>query len=172
MRHIYVFICIVFCFTMVLYCAAQEFAVPQNYTLEKPEDYVKYEADVLKCIDYLESIPLDDESAKTRDANAFLLKWITGSPEVAIELNTYIVELCDKNKEFIMLFMGGWTRYALQNPDSVNSLKGNIAGLESIIKVYEQGQGVRRDKKVEKIIKLQEEGELEDWVKDQIKKNN
>jgi hypothetical protein len=71
-----------------------------------------------------------------------------------------------------MLFMGGWTRYALQNPDSVNSLKGNIAGLESIIKVYEQGQGVRRDKKVEKIIKLQEEGELTDWVKDQIKKNN
>ena len=172
MKYKYVFICVTFIFAMLLHCAAQEFEVPQNYKLEKPEDYAKYEADVLKCVDYLENIPLDDESAKTIAANAFLLKWLEGSPNVTIELNVYVVELCDKNKEFIMLFMGGWTRYALQNPDSVNSLNGNMAGLESIIKVYQQGQGVSRDKKVEKIIKLQEEGELADWVKDQIKKNN
>ncbi len=172
MKGIKVFTGIIIILVMVLRGAAQEFAVPQNYKLEKPEDYAKYEADVLKCIDYLESIPLDDESARTIAANAFLLKWMQGSPNVTIELNAYIVELCDKNKEFIMLFMGGWTRYALQNPDSVNSLNGNMAGLESIINVYKQGQGVSRDKKVEKIIKLQEEGELEDWVKDQIKKNN
>jgi hypothetical protein len=172
MRRIFVLICIAFCFATVFHCAAQEFEVPQNYKLEKPEDYVKYEADVLKCIDYLENIPLDDESARTIAANAFLLKWIEGSPNVTIELNAYVVELCDKNKEFIMLFMGGWTRYALQNPDSVNSLNGNMAGLESIIKVYKQGQGVSRDKKVEKIIQLQAEGKLEDWLKEQIKKNN
>jgi hypothetical protein len=172
MKHMYVFICVTFIFVMLFHCSAQEFVVPQNYKLEKPEDYAKYEADVLKCIDYLESIPLDDESAKTIAANAFLLKWMQGSPNVTIELNPYVVELCDKNKEFVMLFMGGWTRYALQNPDSVNSIKGNMAGLESILKVYKQGQGVSRDKKVEKIIKLQDEGKLENWLKDQLKEDN
>ncbi len=168
MKHMYVFICVTFIFTMLFYCAAQEFAVPQNYKLDKPEDYAKYEADVLKSIDYLESIPLDDSSEKTVKANAFLLKWLEGSPTVTIELNAYVVKLCEKNKEFLMIFMGGWTRYALQNPDSVNSLKGNLAGLESIIKVYKQGQSVSRDKKVDTIIKLQEEGKLEDWIKAQL----
>jgi len=80
MRHIYVFICIVFALQcIILRCTG--ICGPAELHTENRKTMLNYEADVLKCIDYLESIPLDDESAKTRDANAFLLKWITGSPE-------------------------------------------------------------------------------------------
>jgi hypothetical protein len=155
--------------SLICFCAAQEFEVPPDYKFEKKEDYARYEQDVLKCIEYLENIPLDDESALTKDANAFLLKWMTGCPYVKIELNRYVVKLCTENKEFIMLFMGGWTRYTLQHPDSMDSFKGNLAGLESIIKVYQSGRGVSRDKKIEYIIDVQKEGKLKEWLEAQLK---
>jgi hypothetical protein len=95
---------------------AQEFEVPENYKLETKEDYIKYESDVLKCIDSLENTPLDDKSEKTKNANIFLLKWMTGTPIVTIEMNSYVLDLCKKNKSFVLIFMGRWNKYALENP--------------------------------------------------------
>lgn len=59
--------------------------------------------------------------------------------------------------------MGGWTRYALQNNYSKDSVQGSIAGIKSAIKVYKTGL-LKKDKEMDKLIALDEKGELETWV--------
>jgi len=65
--------------------------------------------------------------------------------------------------------MGGWTRYSLQNNYSSDAVMGSIAGIKSAIKVYKAGQ-LEKDKEMQKLIDMDEKGELETWVKKKLKK--
>ncbi len=150
---------------------AQDFEVPKKYKLKKNEDFAKYEKDVIDCVNWLENTPINEEPEKRKDAYAFLMAWMTGSPSVTIELNESILGSIDNNKELVLIFMGGWTKYAIENPiDQKDQIKCTLAGLKSVIKVYKMGNGIKKDKNVEKIVKLDDNGELEEWVKNQLKK--
>ena len=152
------------------FAMAQNFEVPKNYELKKAEDYAKYEKEIIDCVNWLENTPIDEERAKREEANVFLMVWMTGSPNVSIEINASILGSIDKNKELLLIFMGGWTKYAIENPiDQKDLIKCNMAGLKSVIKVYKMGNGVKKDKNIEKLAKLDESGGLEKWVKDQLK---
>ena len=64
--------------------------------------------------------------------------------------------------------MGGWTRYVLQNAYSKDGIQANLAGINTAIKVYKMGNGLKKDKEMEKIIALDENGGLRDWVTKQL----
>ena len=141
---------------------AQEFQVPTNYSLVKVEDYAPYEQDIVNCVKWLADIPIDQNTEKRKEANAFLLKWITGSPNVKIELRQDVAPFMISNFEMMMAFLGGWTKYSLETRDFSNPLKGNIAGIENVIYVYKKNKKViGKDKDIEKYIKLQSKGQLE-----------
>lgn len=61
--------------------------------------------------------------------------------------------------------MGGWTKYSLENNYSKDNVQGSLAGLKSVIKVY-KNLSLKKDKEVEKLIELDNNGELENWVKE------
>lgn len=148
---------------------AQEFEVPADYSFESASDYAKYETDILNCIDWLESSPLGFQPEKRKDAAAFLLTWVSGSPDVSIELNEKMIWYIESNPELLVIFLGGWTRLAIQNPaDGKDVVKGSLAGIESVLKVYKKGVGVADDKQLNKLIKIQAKGGLEKWVAKQV----
>lgn len=149
---------------------AQDFQVPKNPVLKKKEDFAKYEKDVIACSNWLENTPLDKEVSKRKDASAFLLTWVSGAPNVTIEINQKIVNFTEKNPDLLMIFIGAWTRFALENPDAAKDMtKGNLAGLRGVIKFYQANleKGIKKDKNVENLVKLEKEGKLEAWVKEQ-----
>jgi hypothetical protein len=149
----------------------QDFQVPKNYKLAKNEDFAKYEKDIIACVNWLETSPLNKEPEKRKEANAFLLSWITGSPTVSVGINANIVNFNENNPELLMIFMGGWTRSVLESkPQDNDQVKGNVAGLRSVIKVYKMGNGIVKDKKIEKLFKLEEGQELNKYVEEQLKK--
>jgi len=140
---------------------AQEFQVPTNYNLVKVEDYAPYEQDVLNCIKWLTDVPVDQNIQKRKEANAFLMKWMIGSPDLKIEIRPDIVNFVS-NPEMLMAFMCGWTKYSLETRDFSNQIKGNIAGIENAILVYNKNKkAIGEDKNVEKWSKLQSKGTLE-----------
>ena len=59
----------------------------------------------------------------------------------------------------------------MENPDQKdNKIEGNLAGINSILDYYEKGKdyGVRKDKKVKKLLKKRAEGKLEDFISKQL----
>ncbi len=145
---------------------AQNFEIPANYNLEKPEDYAKYENDVVNCIDWLMEAPVNEQAAKRKEANAFLLKWLSGSPDVHIEINPQIVTFMESEPELLMIFMSGWAKYSIENKDPKNKVAGNMAGIEAVIKYYTKNKAyLKKIKEVEKYIKMKEKGKLEEHVK-------
>jgi hypothetical protein len=141
---------------------AQEFQVPVDYKLVKVEDYAPFEQDVINCVKWLSDTPVDQNIGKRKEANAFLMKWIMGSPNIKIDLRP---EFVMSNPDLLMAFLGGWTKYSLETKDFSDKVKGNVAGLENAIDMYNKNKkATGKDKNIEKYIKLQSKGKLEEEV--------
>ena len=149
---------------------AQDFKVPKNIILEKPADYKNYEKDIISCTNWLENSPLDKDKEKRKEANSFLMLWLTGTESVTINLNTDITsKYFDKNAEFIFIFMAGWTRFSLEHNYSSDPQKCYYEGFKSVITVYKRGIGIIKNTEMDHLVKIFDKGELANWIKEKVK---
>jgi hypothetical protein len=133
------------------------------------EEFVASEQKILATIEWLEITPFDKDVEKRTNQKALLVAWLTNSPTVTLEVNADVLTFTKKNPDLMITFMGGWTKYSLQNNYSSDNIQGSLAGIKSAIKVY-KNLSLKKDKEVEKLIELESKGELENWVKDKMKK--
>ena len=137
----------------------------EGIRLETPEDYAKLEPIVIKAFDWLMANPADQEVEQRKAFGAFLIQWLTGAPNVSIALSEKIISYsnCD---ECLIIFMGGWAKYALESKDFDNPFKGNLAGTESIIEFYQKNKkALGKNQAIQKLMQLQEDGELKSYIK-------
>ncbi|PWK79790.1 hypothetical protein LX99_00250 [Mucilaginibacter oryzae] len=150
--------------TFSLAVKAQTFHVPENYVLKEKADYAKYEEDVIKGIDWLQDTPWALEEQKRMETNAFLLKWMQGNPAVNIEINSSVAKMTDKNPPLLITFMGGYTKYALQNKTGFNKDKANLAGVKAVIDKYVLETDHKNNSLLNKLVKIDKEGKLSNWI--------
>lgn len=158
--------------SILLLSSATTFAQNQELLDGLPttkEEFIASEKKVLATIDWLENTPIDQEPGKRKLQNAMLVSWLTNSPTVTLEINADVLTFTKKNADLLILFMGGWTRFSLQNGYSKDAVQGSLAGIKSAIKVYKSGL-LKKDKEMQKMVDLDEKGELEAWVKTKLKK--
>lgn len=144
---------------------AQDFEVPKNYSFKTQADYDSYEAEVLKGIEWLLNTPIKTQPQKRIEANAFILQWLTGTKTVSITIKSEIVTFMEPNNDLLMIFMCGWARHVLQTGDNKNNLAGNLKGVEAVMDFYTKNKDdLRKDKNVEKYLKMKNEGTLEAYI--------
>jgi len=135
------------------------------------EEFVKSEPALLNTIDWLENTPVDQETDKRKTQYATFLAWLTNSPTVTIIFNANVMPFTKKNSDLLFIFLGGWARYSLQNAYSKDEAKGSLAGIKSVIKVYQaNSKSLKKDKQMDKIIELDTNNKLEEWIKEQLAK--
>lgn len=160
-----------FCLTLFTYSIS--FA-QSNELLDKlpstKDEFIASEKKVISSINWLEDTPLDQEAEKRKAQYALFIAWLTNSPTVTVEVDSKILTFTKKNSDLLIIFMGGWTKYCLENNYSTDNVKCNVAGLKSAIKVYKKDIGIKKDKAMDKIIELDDKGELEKWVTEQLSK--
>lgn len=144
--------------------SAQEYKIPDNVKYSKEADYTTYEPEVLKTIDWWMNTPLNVQPEKRREATDFLIMWLTGSPSVSVEIKTEIMNFAKPNPELMMAFMWGWTKYAIETKDS-GKVASNIKGIEAAIDFYTKNREfLKKDKAIEKYIRMKEDGKLEEYI--------
>lgn len=132
--------------------------------------YLKSEKNVLATINWLENTPLNQDAEKHKQQFSLLTGWVMNSPTIDLTLDEGVVTFTKENKELLTFFMAGYTKYALENNHSKDEVQGSIAGVRSAIKVYKKGVGLKKDAAMDKLVQLENKGELEKWVKDQLAK--
>ena len=142
----------------------QELVIPE-VTYVSPSDYLDQQEKVLEVIDYLQYSPANAEQEKRKEAMAFLIQWLEGSPTVSVTLEGFITPFMAYG-ESLAIFLGGYTKYVLQtggdNPDPVMA---NLAGTERVVEYYLANQSVYgRHKELDKLVKQREKGRLRRWV--------
>lgn len=148
------------------------FQVPSNYELKVAADYAKYEKDIIEAAKWLVETPLDMEPNLRTQVSQFVFEWVSGSPTVNVELNENIFDFDKKNPGMLIIYMASSARYVLENNYSKDMRAKHRAALLDMIMVYKSGTGVTRDKKMDKLVKSEEDGELDKWMETNLKVNN
>lgn len=148
---------------------SQEFNVPSNYQLNSKEDYSMYEKDIINAAKWLVVTALNDQREKRQEVSAFVFRWVNGSPTVNVEINPTIMEFEKKNPGMLIIYMASSAKYVLENNYSTDMRAKHKAALRDMISVYKTGNGIRKDKQMEKLIKSDEQGELDDWLAENLK---
>jgi hypothetical protein len=148
---------------------SQDFAVPSGYQFNSKEDYAKYESDIISAAKWLIASPLNEQQDKRKEVSAFVVKWINGSPTVNVEINPTIMDFEKKNGGMLVLYMAASAKYVLENSYSKDMRAKHRSALRDMIGVYKAGKGIQKDKKMEKLAKMDEDGKLDEWIADNLK---
>ncbi len=152
--------------------AQSSFPVPENYSLKDKADYAKYEADIIKTVDWLQETPWAEQTVKRKQANTFLIAWLTGSPNISIDINEPVYNLTTKNHELLVTYMGAFAKYALQHKSDFDKVQANESALKSMIGKYNNDATKIKDSAMENLIKIEKDGNLISWIKQNLAKAN
>ncbi|MDR0825023.1 MAG: hypothetical protein LBN74_08005 [Prevotella sp.] len=151
--------------------SAQNYEAPKDYKFENKESYELYEPQVKETIDYLLQTSLGKDAVKRQGASAFLMAWLTGTPNVSVEINTDVIPFIKTNPELLLPYIAGCTKYALDNNYSKDSVLQSKAGIGTVVVYYRGNRGyLKKDASVEKYEKLIGKGKLEDEITKKMKK--
>lgn len=151
------------------HCYSQDFDVPSDYEFNSKEDYAKYEKDIIHAANWLLAIPLKEQEGKRREVSAFVVQWISGSPTVNVEINETIADFDKKNLGMLVIYMASSAKYVLENNYSKDMRAKHRAALRDMISVYKSGKGISKDKKMEKLVKADGDGKIDEWIADNLK---
>lgn len=147
---------------------AQDFELPKNYKFVKAEDYDTYAQDFVKATKWITNTPLSEQTGKRKEAYAFIMKWLEGSPKVSIALSADIATFMESS-DCLIVYMAGWGAYCVENDDYKDNLKGNVSGIESVISFYNRNKGLLgKIKAVEKYKRLQKKGKLSSYIESKL----
>lgn len=144
--------------------AAQGYDVPKHYLFKSNEDYLKYEPEVLKAIDFLEVTPWSEQARKRAEAKSFVLNWIDGSPDVTITFNSELVKLAKNNPELLGSYMYAYTKYAILHKTDFEDKKAKLAGVKGLLAKYNSEPGHKPSPEVDKVVAIDKDGRLENWI--------
>lgn len=148
---------------------AQGFEVPKDYILEKAEDFEPYKNDVVDCVAWLLSTPINEQEEKRAEATKFLMKWINGSPDTHVIISEQMCPFIKTNPAFIVYYMGGWAKYSIASGNANDLTEGSYAGLLTVVMLYENNYDIiKKDKHIEKLLKLLKKGKLRDFVEKNV----
>jgi hypothetical protein len=120
-------------------------------------------------MNWLLKTPVKDDDAERKDVNAYVLLWMTGTPDVTIEVPGYITDFSKKNPDMLFAWMCGYALNDLSSPKAGDE-ENNLSGVRAAIGLYQLGGDIKKDKKMEELIEKDKDGTLETWVKEQMKK--
>lgn len=149
--------------------AQLKFDVPQNVELKSKEDYSKYETTVIDAANWLEETDLNKETEKRQQVNSFVIQWVSGTPDITVDLTEQLGKIYGKNAQLLTVYMASYAKNFLENKNSATKFTATKAGLISIMNVYKKGIEITKSKEMDKLIRLTEGNKLDDYIKDKFK---
>lgn len=150
-------------FTAISMSSQTKFDLPENIVLKTESDYAKYENDIISAAQWLEENDLDKDIEKRKRVDVFIIQWVSGTPNVTVEMNESLIKLYDENSELLVLYMASYSKHLLENKndDKKSAIK---TGLISMINVYKKGIAISKSKEMEKAIKAFDQNKLDEYI--------
>lgn len=145
---------------------AQQFSLPIWPEKVWPSEYANYNNDIINCCNYIMGTSPEFNLPKHAECNNFLLRWLEGTPKVAVVTDAKLTEPNDANLR--MIYNAGWTKFAIEN-DSDSKFLCCKAAVEATIKSYKKFHGAfKKSSVIENLIKLQEKEELDSLIRERM----
>ncbi|MGB1207453.1 MAG: hypothetical protein ACPG5B_17525 [Chitinophagales bacterium] len=145
--------------------------IPQQFNPEIVADYALYDSSILQIISYTEKNRANTNDISQKQAIAFALQWLAGSPNVNITVEeAFMIPILKHKKlaysnEMLVQYMFGMTKIILQNKEKAPTEKAiQAAGIRNMIYFYEDLNCKPRVKLLRKYKRLEKRNKLEKWI--------
>ncbi len=149
---------------------AQDFEIPKDYKFEKPEDYKIYTEKIVEGINWLLNSPVDNNKEHRKEVNAFIIKWITGSPDYQLIMDANATPIIEDvefeyNSDVMTAYIGGMLLHSINNTGEVYYLDIQRAGITAVLKLTDNNKKLmKKSKAVKKYRQLKKHNELNEWI--------
>jgi len=162
--------CVLFSYLSIFTsCAQPTLEVPKDVVLKTAEDYAKYELHIISAAKWLEETDLDKKIDKRLEANAFVIKWVTSSPSINIQISEQLSIIYGDNVQLLSIYLASYARNFLENKGRASRFSATKAALISIMNVYTKGIKIEKNKEMEKLIKLTRKNQLNKYIEKKMK---
>ncbi|NVK28879.1 MAG: hypothetical protein HWE14_12580 [Flavobacteriia bacterium] len=145
---------------------AQEFVVPDASNPEN-SDMASHRDDAKACANYLLTVEYDKNDVDIKKAAAYLLMWVSNTSDFNIHVAQPMVDYgSDKNAHLMMVFIAGWTNFALDNLDEgFEDADAAVAGFMAVNEYYlANDDEFRETDEIENLQEKIEEDEIREWA--------
>lgn len=152
------------CVAAVWSVSARTAPVPDEYEMKTAADCARYNADVLRCAEWLRTTPYDPADAgEWLHVAGFLTQWSAGTDEVMYEISEETAPILgadlgvEKLSVLFSAYLAGGAEYAFGGGDGRNAAAVARAGGDAVIAVYRANRGALGwIREVEKMIERQQ----------------
>lgn len=158
--------------------------IPFDYTETNPQEFYKYEQNVLNCVDWLVNTPIGERPIDRQVISQFLLIWMQATPSVVLNFDPKLMEFAQNSQymeEMMTIYVGGYMAGLLREKEAQGKLnqmtvipKGTTkadritaasSAIEASLEFYDINKGtIGRNRMLEKYKKMQKEGTLQDYI--------
>ena len=169
----------------------QDSLIPFDYAESNPQDFYKYEQNVINCVDWLVNTPIDEKTIDRQVISQFVLIWMQATPSVVMNFDEKLIEFAQNSpymEELLTVYAGGYMSGLLHEKESQGKLnqstmipkgttktdriKGATNAIERSLEFYDKNKGtIGRNRLLEKYKKMQEAGTLQEYIEANLTEN-
>jgi len=143
--------------------------LPKTYHWQVAEDYAKDRELVKKALRWLCVTPISEDLRDRALANAFVLEWLAGTPEITLDVRTKVLDLPSEHPELLLTFMHGMAYYTILHPKENSEIKKYEAGIKTIVDLANQSKELSKLARIRDLERMMNRGKLNSYLKSELK---
>lgn len=133
---------------------SQDFSNLENIKLVVKEDYKPAEKQVLESAIYLFNTPYNKNSLNQANSIAFILRWMTGTPDYMFNLDDRSLKLTRGNSDLLGYYMAAMSKTVIESESKLSEDKIYTTAQEILlVYCYNDGNNMKPTKAMKKIMK-------------------
>lgn len=137
--------------------------LPINPAFDRATDYRNHDRKAAECLAWL----LDASNARCAEeregVNAFVLVWLSGHPDVRVEVQTKQLPFLDQHPELLFPWLHGAAECALQNRKA-SALEISKSGLMAVCTFARKQKELKKDPEIKRLRKALRRHKVEEYL--------
>lgn len=131
--------------------------------LGSKSDFKAAEKTVIEACNKVLTTAINMEDAGRMKATAFVIKWMSGTPDYQFAIDASIMKTINKNEGLLSVYMASMAKFVLENPaDAKDASKIKLSTYNLLLDyVAHENFGVKMTKPLKSLLDARAKGELE-----------
>ncbi len=140
--------------------------IPKEYEWKVAGDYEKDRELVKKTLRWLCQTPLGEDVKQRSLANAFVLEWLAGAPDLTISVEQKWLPFLDKHEELLFVFIHGVALYKMDHPNESDESKLYVEGYKAIAELALQSKELSHSRALHPLLRAAKKSKIKQYFSD------
>ncbi len=139
--------------------------IPTEYSWTEDADYAKDEELVKKTLRWLCLTPLGVDVQQRSIANAYVMEWLAGAPQIRINVTTTRLPFYNQHPELLFPFIHGIALFKMNKPGVTDDLTLYVEGMDVVASLSQQSKELSKSKVLKPLLKAYKKKRMKEYVK-------